>query len=140
MKQTLIIALVVVAAACGGGGGGGGSKPITPTEPGTPTTPTTPSQSASVSMRSSEQSDGYGNTTVSHSFSPAQVAVVVGGSVTWTNSSGIAHSVVFSTAAGAPSDIPAFDGGSNSRTFQTAGTYQYHCALHAGMSGTVVVQ
>jgi plastocyanin len=27
-----------------------------------------------------------------------------------------------------------------SRTFQTAGSFQYHCSIHPGMVGTVSVQ
>jgi len=31
-------------------------------------------------------------------------------------------------------------GGSYSRTFSVAGTFNYHCTIHAGMNGKVVVQ
>jgi plastocyanin len=143
MKRILVITLAALAAAlaaaCGGGGGGGDQRPETPTGPANPVNPGTPVQSASVDMRSSEQGDGYGGTTINHTFSPSQVTVARGGAVTWTNNSGFEHSVSFSTASGAPSDIPPFNAGSISRTFQTAGTFSYRCSLHTGMTGTVVV-
>lgn len=139
MKHVLVIAVAVLTACGGGGGGGYDDGPGTPTGPSNPTNPGTPSQSASVEMRSTEQGGEYGGGTYNHAFSPTQVTVVRGGTVTWSNGSGFAHSVNF-TSAGAPSDINAFDSGSASRAFQTAGTFSYRCDLHAGMSGTVVVQ
>jgi plastocyanin len=80
-------------------------------------------------------------------FDPASTTVPVGTKVTWTwNSCGgdgyggqtcVTHSVAFDDGQSSPSQSD----GSFSRTFATAGTYKYHCAIHgASMSGTIVVQ
>ena len=139
MKRVLVITLAALAA-CSGGGGGGDPRSAAPTGPTNPGSPGPPAQTASVAMRSTEQGDGYGGGTVTHAFSPSEVRIARSGTVTWTNNSGYAHSVTFTAAAGAPNDVPAFDAGAVSRTFQTAGSFSYRCSQHAGMSGTVVVQ
>jgi plastocyanin len=74
--------------------------------------------------------------TASSTFTPAQVVVARNGSVSWTFA--IVHNVTFDTQ-GAPTNIPDTGTGSVSRTFATAGTFQYHCTIHAGMQGSVVV-
>ena len=72
------------------------------------------------------------------SFSPRDVTVSVGDSVTWTNSDAQAHT--------ATADDGSFDtdsignGASKSVTFSTAGTFAYHCEIHPTMTGTVVVE
>jgi plastocyanin len=70
-------------------------------------------------------------------FSPASVDVAQGGTVTWVNDSGTGHDVDF----GSPSmRLPVFETGSRFLTFPTAGSFAYHCNLHAGMTGTVTVR
>ena len=69
-------------------------------------------------------------------FSPATVTVRVGESVTWQNFSGMKHTTT--------SDQPYWDqtidnGQFFMRTFQTPGSFPYHCNIHPGMRGTVVV-
>jgi plastocyanin len=71
-------------------------------------------------------------------YAPDELEVAVGTSVTWMNTDSIAHTST-SNAAGWDSGIVA-PGGSFSFTFPTAGTFQYHCAIHPGMTGTVVVR
>jgi plastocyanin len=61
----------------------------------------------------------------------------VGTTVTWTNQDKVTHSVtanthIFNTFIG-PGETVSF-------TFTTAGTYQYYCAPHPDMTGTIVVQ
>ncbi len=74
----------------------------------------------------------------SMSFTPSIITVSAGQTVTWTNKDNTAHTVT--------SNTPMFDSGSmgNSATFSftfpTAGTYNYHCSFHSGMTGQVVVQ
>ncbi len=71
------------------------------------------------------------------SWVPATVDVSAGGQVTWTVGA-VTHNVSF-TSGGAPSNIPDWADGSESRAFPTSGTYAYVCTLHAGMQGTVRV-
>ena len=71
-------------------------------------------------------------------FNPDVTDVAVGGTVTWTNNDAVAHTST-SNGTGWNSGTIA-PGGQFSFKFQTAGTYQYHCAIHPGMVGTIVVQ
>ena len=77
----------------------------------------------------------------SEQFTPGRVTVTVGGTVTFAFGS-LAHNVFFDNdPAGAPDNIP--DPSANksvTRTFNTAGTYNYNCHIHPGMRGTVIVQ
>jgi plastocyanin len=61
----------------------------------------------------------------------------VGGTVVFVNSSGVLHDVDFGTPQ---FHIAAFDAGSQSLVFPTAGTLSYHCNLHAGMEATLIVR
>lgn len=72
-------------------------------------------------------------------FSPANVTITAGATVTW-QFSGSTHNVTFLGAAPAGGNIPDQRSGSTSRTFATAGTYDYECTRHSGMNGQVTVQ
>jgi plastocyanin len=72
-------------------------------------------------------------------FSPRTVTIARGGTVTWAFASTI-HNVVFGSTAGAPQNIGNSSNASVARTFNTAGTFDYDCSLHAGMTGTVSVR
>lgn len=84
-----------------------------------------------------------GNVTVTTpgvSFSPAEVTIAAGSTVTW-QISGATHNVTFQGAAPAGGSVPDTRPGSSvSRTFGTAGSYPYVCTRHDGMNGRVVVQ
>jgi plastocyanin len=72
-------------------------------------------------------------------FTPGQVDIAAGGTVTWQFST-TAHNVTFNaSAAGTPANIGTTSSASVARTFTTAGTFAYTCTIHAGMNGTVVV-
>jgi plastocyanin len=75
-----------------------------------------------------------------YNFTPAYAAIARGGSVTW--SFGILeHTVTFTPAAGVPASINTGGYASAiSRTFNMAGNFNYHCTIHAGMNGRVVVR
>jgi plastocyanin len=105
--------------ACGGGGGYGTNPPSSSCTPSGTTVCMTPS----------------------NTFNPTQITIQHGGSVTWSNTTGVTHNVTFAPVTGAPADIGNFASGSQSAAFPTAGTFAYHCTIHgASMSGTVVVQ
>ena len=72
------------------------------------------------------------------SYQPQSLTVKVGTTVTWVNQDAPQHDVV---ADNGEFKSTLFDkGGSFSFTFTKAGTYPYHCSIHPGMVGTVVVQ
>jgi plastocyanin len=87
-------------------------------------------------MRS--EGDGYGGLT--HEFSPSSVTIAPTGTVTWTNSSNQIHNVTFAAATGAPANVANHSSGTNNRQFSTAGTFNYACTNHPGLSGQVIVQ
>jgi len=73
-------------------------------------------------------------------FNPASVTIVASGQVTWTwNDGALAHNVTFASATGAPSNCGTISSGTCTRTFSTAGAFNYSCTIHPGMDGSVTV-
>jgi plastocyanin len=113
----------------GDGGAPAAAAPAAqPTEP--PPPPPAPA-AVSVSMKDFE-------------FSPKEIKVKVGTTITWKNDGAKPHSA---TAVDSSFDTAIFQPGeSKSATFKTAGTFLYYCQLHGtpdgqnGMVGTVVVE
>ena len=75
---------------------------------------------------------------VGFAFVPQTVTIAVGDTVTWTNGDSVTHTA---TADDASFDTGSIAGGSRSAgvTFNTIGTFAYHCRIHASMTATVVV-
>src|SRR5438309_10573193 len=71
-------------------------------------------------------------------FAPATITVRVGDTVTWTNRDAFSHTSTSDTGAWDSHVITASN--SFSFMFASAGTFAYHCAIHAFMHGTIVVQ
>ena len=126
--RNVCIALALIsAAACGGGGGS--------TAPRTQPIGNTPPPTGGISV-------------TNNAFTPASKTVAVGVAVQWawnTCSGGggygdevcVAHGVNFDDGTNSPTQSQ----GTYSRTFATAGPYNYHCAVHGtAMAGTVTVQ
>ena len=71
-------------------------------------------------------------------FAPDSLSIAVGDTVTWTNDDAVNHS--------STSDDDAWDTGliasgtSATVTFDTAGTFAYHCTPHPNMTATVTVE
>lgn len=129
----LVVSLIalVSAVACGGGYSSPTQPSPTPSpapSPGVP--PAGPSSSITIPMGASVLGRG--------AFNPADLNVAAGTTVTWMNTDAVAHT--------STSDAPAWNsgivapGGQFSFAFPTAGTFSYHCAIHPGMVGTVVVR
>jgi len=71
------------------------------------------------------------------SFSPSTVTIAVGGTVTWTNNGSSAHTVTADDGSFDSGDLS--QGKTYSHTFDTAGTFAYHCSIHPNMKAEVVV-
>jgi plastocyanin len=72
------------------------------------------------------------------SFTSPAISIKKGVTVTWTNEDAMQHTVT--------ADDNSFTSGSlglgdtYTHTFNTAGTFMYHCNLHSGMNGSVEVK
>jgi plastocyanin len=72
-------------------------------------------------------------------FSPNSVTIAPGGTVTFVFGT-VAHTVKFDTGTNPPADILGSNANTSiSRTFNTAGTFTFHCIIHPQMTGTVIV-
>ncbi|GAB2812984.1 cupredoxin domain-containing protein [Ferruginibacter profundus] len=91
------------------------------------------------SIPEAEDSSNITRVTIqSMQFQPASVTVLPGSKITWTNMDADMHSVM-------SDDNTSFNSGNissqGSFTFTAGqpGLYPYHCAIHPGMKGTLIV-
>ena len=132
VRLVAISGVLIVAAACGSNYSS--TTPTAPTSPTPAPAPTTASSGSSSSVSIPMGASVLGTS----AFAPDDLTVDAGTTVTWTNTDSVAHTST-SDASGWDSGIVA-PGGHFSRSFQTAGTFKYHCAIHPGMIGTVTVR
>ncbi len=117
-----IAILTALVAGCG--------KASSPSPTGPSPTPS-PSSSA-VSIVSGAASKG------ASAFAPNPITISTGMTVTWMNNDSITHTSTSDTGAWNSGSLAP--GASFSHTFQSAGTFSYHCTIHPGMVGTVTVR
>ena len=72
-------------------------------------------------------------------FVPTNVRVAAGATLTFTNTSGDDHLLTGANQAWGDREKKVLPGESVSVTFEQPGVYAFSCALHAGMSGAVIV-
>jgi plastocyanin len=127
LRLSLLTIVSILLIACGGGSSS--STPTTPTPTPTPA-PATGSTPVSIPMNA--------RTLGPSAFNPSPLTISVGTTVRWTNDDTIAHDSTSNTNVWASGNMNP--GAHFDFTFQAAGTYPYHCTIHSGMTGTVVVQ
>jgi YVTN family beta-propeller protein len=71
-------------------------------------------------------------------FEPAEITIAPGQSVTWTNNDGAPHGLAFKD--GAKGEDLMLPGATFSRSYDKPGIYDYACAVHAYMTGRVIVR
>jgi len=119
LRLAVLSTILVFAIACG-------SDSSSPTSP-APSGPSTP-------VVVPAGAEFLGN----RAFVPGDLSITVGTTVTWMNTDSTSHT--------STSDGPGWNSGTIapgrqfSFAFQTAGTFPYHCTIHPGMVGTVVVR
>ena len=69
-------------------------------------------------------------------FSPASISINAGDTITWTNHDSVPHQI----AGNSFGSSPLSNGQSYSFKFNSAGTYNYHCAIHPSMTGIITVK
>jgi plastocyanin len=68
-------------------------------------------------------------------FNPSSLTIKVGDTVVWTNNDTAFHSIQSATF----SSVAFGQNGTYSKTFDTAGTYNYNCGIHTFMTGSITV-
>jgi plastocyanin len=106
--------------------------------------PATNNSQSSSNNNSSSQTSHTASATVdinNMAFTPSQITISKGGTVTWTNNDSMTHTVVDDlNNAGGPNSGDIAPGSNYSFTFTKTGSFQYHCSIHPSMRGTIVVQ
>jgi plastocyanin len=79
-----------------------------------------------------------------NTFNPSTITVTKGTTVTWNNQDSYAHTVTSNSGLFDSGNIAGVSGtystgGTFSFKFDSTGTYGYHCKIHSGMTGSVVV-
>ena len=132
LRVVALSAVLTFASACGGGSS---PSPTTPSPmPSPEPAPTPPPAGSSSAVAIAKGAETLGN----RAYAPDDLTVDVGTTVTWTNTDSVSHTST-SNAPGWNSGIVP-PNGQFSFTFQTAGTFPYHCAIHPGMVGRVVAR
>jgi plastocyanin len=98
-----------------------------------PTTTAKPTQAPSATPDPTSVSINISN----FAFSPANITIKKGTKITWTNQDGASHTVTGDN--GGPASGSLSNGSSYSFTFNQAGTFSYHCAIHPSMTASVTV-
>ncbi len=78
----------------------------------------------------------YNVSAVNFSFDPGVLNISKGDTVVWTNQDSVPHQIAGGTFNG-----PVMGNGqSYTFTFNSTGTFNYHCAIHPSMLGTIIVK
>jgi amicyanin len=72
-------------------------------------------------------------------FSPAELKIKVGETVLWVNQDAAPHKLESDSGTEINSETLS-NAQTYSHTFQTAGTYAYHCSIHPSMKASVTVE
>jgi plastocyanin len=117
-----VLAVLAVVTACGSDSGGG----------------TTPSASPAGSTGSGGAGDGSTVEIKNFMFSPMNLTVPAGTTVTWKFDDSTEHNVIANDNSFTSS--PMANGQTFTHPFSAAGTVAYHCSIHPFMTGTIVVK
>lgn len=72
-------------------------------------------------------------------FTPNTITISKGSSIVWTNLDSAPHTIVSDTGDELNSESLS-KGGTFSHTFNSPGTYEYHCGIHPSMKAKVIVE
>ena len=140
-RLVLVSAVLIVSAACSDSGDAVISPtPVAAPAPAPAPTPTpAPAPAPAPTVQSATVSIPPGASTLGpRAFVPADLSIGVGTRVTWTNNDSVTHT----STSNAPrwNSTNVAPGGQFSVTFDSAGTFPYHCAIHPDMVATITVR
>lgn len=127
LRLVLAMTTLAFATACGGY-----STPSPSPKPAPAPAPAPGGPSSSVLLPVGAENLG------NRAFVPDDLEISPGSTVTWTNTDATSHTSTSDGALWASGTLAP--GRQFSFTFQTTGTFAYHCSIHPGMVGTIVVR
>ena len=131
-----LAAATLILAACSGGGVTATTGPVAATTPTAPSEATAPPLTAALCE---VVADGTGAPAEIKGFAfPAGLTVKAGEAIAWTNADSAPHTVTFDEGSCKSGSIGP--GATVVVMYTTPGTYAYHCAIHAKMTGTLEVK
>lgn len=86
-----------------------------------------------------KKSETYTSDINNFSFNPPELKIKKGDTVIWTNSDSAPHTIT-SDAGNELGSSTLSSGQTYKHTFNTAGTFNYHCSIHPSMKANVVVK
>ncbi len=116
-------------------GGNNQSTPTGSTNPASSPTPPSSTNSGQTQPTSKTYNVGIQNL----AFSPQSLAINAGDTVIWTNKDSVSHTITSDSGTELNSGIIS-NGETYSHTFNTAGTFNYHCSIHTSMKAKIIVQ
>jgi plastocyanin len=105
----------------------------------TPTPNPTPRQTPSPSPAPTAQPKTLSVNIQNFAFSPNSLTINKGDSVVWTNMDSSSHTVTSDSGSELKSGTLS-NGQTYTHTFNTAGTFTYHCSIHPMMTAEIIVQ
>ena len=139
-KRVIIIVLIILI-------GGGAVYGLTAGKKNKNDTTTQNTGSSNTSQTQTNQNTAATNTPASNSsvsienfaFSPSDITVKKGTTVTWTNNDSTVHTVTEIDSQNGPKSQQLNQGDKYTFTFDQAGTFHYKCSIHPYMLGSVTV-
>jgi plastocyanin len=130
------VAVSLALTACGSSSDGASNPPTSTADTTADTTPST-TEATTPTTTGPPAAGGSGVEVSGFRFQPDDVEVEVGEEVTWTNEDQVTHTA---TAVDGSFDV-TMEGPdtTGAHTFTEPGTYEYLCAVHESMNGTIVV-
>ena len=106
------------------------------------TAPSTESNTESAASANTLAQEGLIEASIENfAFVPAEIKIKVGSTITWTNNDNSPHTLTSDSGEkGELNSNRLADGESYTHVFDKAGVFNYHCSIHTGMKGKVVVE
>jgi len=125
-RSTKVLALFAMfaLAGCGGSAATSAASAAATSAAAATCTPSTAAGTVAVSIKDFE-------------FAPAAITAKVGDVITFTNAGGVKHSAALDVGDCSTGILAA--GAAGGLTFSAAGTYAFHCQIHAAMTGTIQI-
>jgi plastocyanin len=128
----IALLLTLVLAACGGG-----TDPTAPPASVAGSQPASPGTPVAEGCEPSSDPAAVTVQMANFAFDPAEVSAAVNDTISWENGDAAPHTATLDDGSCETGNIPT--GGAGGLVFHTAGTFEYHCAIHPTMTASITI-